>query len=324
METRASYVAIGAFVLALSAGLAAFVIWLGGVTFDRSGDRYLVYFSGSVTGLQAGSPVRYQGVPVGTVRDIRLDPARVGQVIVTIEVNEGTPILADSVASLEVLGIAGGHYILIASGQPDSPLLTEVTTQRPPVIASRPSALQSLYEAAPEIVETVNELMGNLADVLSQENRDSLAQTLTNIQRITDVVAREAEAMAGTVERLESLAVNTDGLVAELRVDAARISDRLDETLGSVERSFRVASGDVSQTARELTAGASEFRGLFAAIRPGITDFAGGGLYELSELMSELRLLAAAMARVVQDLENDPGAFLFGDRDREGGVRLPQ
>lgn len=322
METRASYVAVGAFVLALVVGLAGFVIWLGGMTFDRSGDRYLIYFTGSVAGLQAGSPVRYQGVPVGQVRDIRLDRDRIGQVQVTIELAEGTPIFSDSVASLEVLGIAGGHFVLISGGSPSSPLLRDLTEARPPVIASRPSALQAVFEAAPDLVDSLDGLLRDLSDLVSDENRVAFTGTLTNIERLTGSLADQAVVLGRTMERIESMAVNADGLVAELRVDAARISDRLDETLLNVERGFIGASDDVAETARVLTQGSNEFLALFRDIRPGVTDFAGSGLYELSALLGELRLLSAGLARVVRDLENDPGAFLFGDRDREGGVRL--
>ena len=74
METKASYVAVGSFVLVVAAGLIVFVTWLGKVSIDREFDRYLILFSDSVTGLQVGGAVRYRGVPVGTVSDIRLDP----------------------------------------------------------------------------------------------------------------------------------------------------------------------------------------------------------------------------------------------------------
>ena len=77
MEIRASYLLVGAVVLALVAGLAAFSVWLVRADIDRRVEPYQIAFAGSVTGLQQGSQVRYRGVPVGRVTDIRIDPERV-------------------------------------------------------------------------------------------------------------------------------------------------------------------------------------------------------------------------------------------------------
>ena len=77
METRASYVVVGTFVLALFAAAFGVVIFLTRANLEDAPRPYMSYFSGSVTGLQIGSAVRYRGVPVGTVTDIRIDPATV-------------------------------------------------------------------------------------------------------------------------------------------------------------------------------------------------------------------------------------------------------
>ena len=89
METRANYVLVGSFVLLLLAGLAAFVLWFAKLQFDTEFARYDVHFTGTVTGLNEGSPVRFSGVRVGEAIEVRLDPDAPSQVIVTIEVDAG-------------------------------------------------------------------------------------------------------------------------------------------------------------------------------------------------------------------------------------------
>ena len=79
-------------------------------------NHYDIMFSGDVTGLQVGGPVRFRGVPVGEVIDFKVDPEHIEQVRVTIQIKEGTPVRADSVASLEVQGITGVLYVLISGG----------------------------------------------------------------------------------------------------------------------------------------------------------------------------------------------------------------
>ena len=75
METRASYILVGSFVLTLIAGLFGFTVWVAKIQFEEARQPYRIYFTGSVTGLQTGSPVRYQGIPIGTVMS-RLARAR--------------------------------------------------------------------------------------------------------------------------------------------------------------------------------------------------------------------------------------------------------
>ena len=102
LEIRASYVIVGAVVLALLTGLAAFSLWLVEAGVDRDDlARYEIAFAGSVSGLQQGGQVLYRGIPVGRVNDIRIDPDNVETVLVMVEVDRETPIKADTVATLE-------------------------------------------------------------------------------------------------------------------------------------------------------------------------------------------------------------------------------
>ena len=77
METRAHYVAVGSFVLAIVFLAFVAILWLGRVEFSRQYAYYDIYFTGAVTGLSQGSPVEYNGIRVGRVVEIRLDPLNV-------------------------------------------------------------------------------------------------------------------------------------------------------------------------------------------------------------------------------------------------------
>ena len=94
METRASYMIVGAFVFLLFASAMGFVIWLGKLELDKSVNLYEIGFTGSVTGLSVASPVRYRGIPVGQVTDIQIDSENVERIDVTIEVDSDIRIKA--------------------------------------------------------------------------------------------------------------------------------------------------------------------------------------------------------------------------------------
>src|SRR5439155_9522240 len=92
METRAHYVAVGAFVLAMVALAFIAVLWLARAQLTTQYALYDIYFTGAVSGLRNGAPVEYSGVPVGKVADVRIDPANVEQIRVTVELDASTAI----------------------------------------------------------------------------------------------------------------------------------------------------------------------------------------------------------------------------------------
>src|ERR1051326_1676974 len=103
MEARANYVMVG--------GICVAILWLAHAQFNQKFVNYDIYFTGSVTGLSVGAPVNLNGVAIGKVTEIRLDPVNPDQVRVTIEADVQAPIKSDSVASLELTGITGIYYI---------------------------------------------------------------------------------------------------------------------------------------------------------------------------------------------------------------------
>jgi len=323
METRANYVAVGAFVLVLLLGLAGFVVWLGQVSLRESFDRYVVYFEGTVTGLQTGSAVRYRGIPVGQVEDIRIDPDNVERVRVELRVQADTPILEDSVASLELQGITGGVYVLISGGSRNAAMLAAVDDRDPPVIDSSPSALQAVLDSVPGVLENVNDLLVNANALLSDENQRALTESLINVRTLTEVLADSAATTSETIETLNALATNADGLISELRVDAARLSDNLDTMVTALDDRSERATVEVERTAvtvRRLAATyesvGGQIEALIAENRPYINDFAGSGLPEFTLMVVELRSLAETLTRVAERIERAPARFLFGDSDR--------
>ena len=115
METKANYVAVGAFVLACVIGLVVAILWLAGAQYSQEFAYYHTYFKGPVTGLGKGTVVRYNGIEVGRVTDLEFDPNDPQRVIVTMQVQPKLKIREDSVASIESQGLTGGSYVEIAA-----------------------------------------------------------------------------------------------------------------------------------------------------------------------------------------------------------------
>jgi len=335
METRASYLLVGTFVLALAAGLIVFVLWLAKFQFDVQFAQYDILYQGSVTGLKTGSPVRYRGVGVGEVIHVGLDPARPDRVTVTIEVDSLTPVRSDTVATMEIEGLTGGLYVLLGETKSGSPPLEKLEGQRRPVIASHPSSLQQVLEGAPELVQKVNLLLARAADLLNDGNRAEIGAILTNARTFTDALAERKDdigtliADAGaTMAHLRGTASALEDMAAALKVDGSKLVQSLDRTLTSVDIMAAGIDRSVTETASDARALIKDFRGtaksfvslsgelkkMVAENREGIRDFTSTGLSELSVLLIEMRGLVVALNRVTTDIERDPARFFFGNR----------
>ena len=132
METKANYVAVGAFVLACLIGLVVTILWLAGAQYSQEYAYYQTFFKGPVTGLGKGTITRYNGIEVGRVTDLVFDPNDPQSVIVTLQVQPNLNIREDSVASIESQGLTGASYVEISGGTKTSPLLVAKPGQKYP------------------------------------------------------------------------------------------------------------------------------------------------------------------------------------------------
>ena len=316
MEIRASYLLVGAVVLALVAGLAAFSVWLVKVDIDGQGDPYQIAFAGSVTGLQQGSQVRYRGVPVGRVTDVRIDPERVEWVLVTVEIDRGTPIRQDTVASLEMQGITGIAFVQLRGGTQASPPLAATAGQTLPQIESRRSTIERLFESTPDLLVRSLALVEQATALLDDQNLQALTKSLQNIETVSASLARHADdalgQASGAAASVAGASGEVGGLAGELRALTARVEKQFDGVGDEVSATLN----DTRQAAGTLQRAAGELEVLVGELRQPLGDFAATGLYEFTQLVGETRQLIAALTRITKEFERDPASFLLGGSQR--------
>lgn len=318
MEIRASYVIVGAVVLALLAGIAAFSLWLVEAGVERDVARYEIAFAGSVSGLQQGGQVLYRGIPVGRVGDIRIDPDNVETVLVTIEVDRDTPIKADTVATLEFQGLTGIAYVQLRGGTQEAPRL-DPDAEPAPRIASRRSALERVFESTPELLARAVAVVDRLGLLLTDENLDALAGTLRNVETVTATLADRSE----EVDAVLAGAADMTGEIQRTAVETRRLATDLRQLTAGLDQRVEGVSGDLVDTLTELRGAASSLAGaagglerMLGELEQPVDDFAATGLYEFTQLIGETRLLVAALSRVTKEFERDPAGFLIGRSSR--------
>lgn len=275
MENKANYVAVGAFVLACILGIVITVLWLAGVQYSQEFAYYRTYFTGPVNGLGDGTNVRYNGIDVGRVTKVEFDPNDPQRVISLLQVKPNLNIRENATASLESEGLTGGTYVQISGGTKDAPLLVAKEGERYPVIKSKPSPLQQLFQSTPRLLAKLDKIADRLLVVLDEKNRKEFAQVLTNLRVVTGAVARR--------------------------------QDDIDKTL----RNFGKASEELGPAVAEARASMKKFGNLSQSA----DDFVKGeGLAQFGQLLGEMRRLTASLTRLSDRLNRQPTSLLFGDR----------
>ncbi|MHA6344530.1 MlaD family protein [Roseivivax sp. CAU 1761] len=260
METRANHVLIGAFALAGLLGILGLFLWFARVELDRQFAYYDIRFD-SVSGLSNASDVRFAGLPVGQVAEVRLAPERDGTVLVRVEVDAATPVRVGSEATIEAQGVTGVSYVGISAGDPGAPLLAEVAAEPVPEIPSGRSVLQALSEDAPTLLAETLDTVRGINQIVTPENRDRIGTILRNVEAASgdfsavlsdfSAITDEVSSFARQIDRfnttLESL--TEDFSVALVRADEALVAirDLAEDGQGLVRRSGRTL--DLTDTA---------------------------------------------------------------------------
>lgn len=319
MEVRASYAVVGGFVLALLATLAAFVVWLARVEIDRSFDLYEVAFTGSVAGLQEGSAVRYRGVPVGRVSSIRINPNDIGEVLVRLELQPDTPIRTDTIAVVEAQGITGIASIQLTGGTHGSPMLPPSEEGVPPRITAGRSALEQVFDTTPVVLNRIAAVLDRVGILLDEENLTNINSIIDDVEQIADAVAdSEPEVRA----LIKSLTAAGDG-VGSAAVDLATLAGDVRATLGRATAALDALSTQGEAALGDVGAAARSFRGLGSRLdtivrrnEAPLSDFSQSTLYELRQLVAEMRQLVASTSRIAKEFERDPAGYLLGAQQK--------
>ena len=295
METRAAYVVVGTFVLALTGVLVVAVLWLAHAQFSQQNTRYEIYFASVATGLVEGSPVRVSGVQVGRVVGIALDPLNSARVRVTVEVGADAPIRADSVASIEITALTGGAAVEISPGSQAAPPIQIQEGQRYAVIWSRDSGIQKVVSNLPDLLVKITDLSERLASTMDDKNRAALAATLENLSRISAAVAARS--------------ADLDHLIVDTAADAKDFRQAI--------ASINAAAQRVDTVAAQAGDAFRDFDRLVKDNQKPLQEFTQNGLDEFRQLMVRAQTLVAAMTRAADTIERDPSRLLYGDR-RQG------
>jgi phospholipid/cholesterol/gamma-HCH transport system substrate-binding protein len=278
--------------------LVGIVLWLAsGGLWQKSYDLYLAVEEESVAGLNLNAPVKYNGVEIGKVRSIALDPQDPQRVDLLLAIVRGAPITQDTVAVLKAQGLTGIAYVELSGGARGVPALQVLPGARYPVIATKSSLSTRLENVLTRVLAKLDGSAGSLNAFLSIDNQRAFSSALADIAKISHTLAARGPVIDRAIADAGSTLHNT-----------ASSSTQLAPALQAVERSAAAIErmgNSVSQTSQN--AGAT-----VKAIGTDVQRFGTETLPELERLLAELGVLSASLRRLSEQTERAPTGLVFG------------
>jgi phospholipid/cholesterol/gamma-HCH transport system substrate-binding protein len=280
METRANYILIGCFTLAVILGAFGFVYWFHHV--GGTGERmtYNVVFHGPIGGLRSGASVTFNGIRVGEVTALSLDPKDPKNSVATISIDTTTPVRADTEVSLDSQGLTGISVLALRGGSSTAGPVT-AKLDDVPLLTAGSSASQDMMAAARDVARRI--------DTVLLENQQALKNSLKNIETFTDMLAKNSDSLSKSVKNIESF---TDALSKNsAKVDG--ILAGADRVLGNFEN-LTAEKGDVPEAVRA-----------FKTLAENLDK-------RLEGLIVDGRRTLNTVDRAVRNFDENPSRIIFG------------
>ncbi len=273
MITRSQRIRLGIFVVVSLSILVGLFVAIVGSSLLADRDRYLVSYKISVSGLEIGAPVKYNGVRVGRVESIRIDPEQVSNSLVTISLQADTPVKQNARAILNVQGITGLKFIELVGGTSDAERLSPGSE-----IKAGTSVVDKLTGQAENIAIKVELLVNQLLDLTGPSNRALAA----------DVLDRAGSLMNSTDTILQNNSGQIDKILHNLANASSRLSLALDEIRLTAKETRESVAG-IRRAAEKVLDGKKvaevleEARGTLAEIHRRVGDKELGKVTRLME-----------------------------------------
>ena len=293
-----NFAVVGAFVLLLGTVLVAGVLWLAsGGALQKKYDLYLAIVDESVAGLNLNAPVKYNGVDVGKVRKIQLDPANPERVNLIFAIERGTPVKEDTVAVMKTQGLTGIAYVELSGGTRDALPLRPTEGSDYPLIRTKPSLSARLENVLTSVLTKLDNTSTNINAMLSNENQAAFKNILADIASVAHTIAvRKSELDSGMVN-----AARTLENASRASAQAGPLIDRIGRSAEAVEKMGNAVALTSASAGKTVN-----------SIGSDVKRFTAETLPELERLLGELNVLSTSLRRLTEQTERNPASLLFG------------
>lgn len=312
METRSNHVLVGSVVLILLAVLALFTVWIARLG-SATEKEYDIFFKQAVDGLAKGSSITYSGVPSGQVKSIQLWKNDPQFVRVRISVNEDTPILQGTTATIQG-SFTGTSTVSLDGAVKGAPPIAcpakDAANQCPygvPVIPTRTGGLGAILNSAPQLLERLSTLAEKLTGLVTDKNQASIAGILDNTNRLSRALADRGPEIAATLAQTR-VAVQQAGDAAE------KIGNLAATTNGVLAEDVKPAMANLNLAIKSAQTSADTLNAAIGDARPGIQTFSKETLPEVGQLVHDLRNMTAALSSIAEKVDRNGAGSVIGQQ----------
>lgn len=311
MESKVNYTLVGAFVLLMSSLLIVFAFWLGKYNDSANAySNYKVYLTESAAGLAPEAAVKFNGVDVGKVASIRINPKNSEEIELTLKVKKETPIRTDSTAMLQFFGITGLAFIEIKGGSRMSPLII-TSDDTIAVIPTAPSLIKRLDETLSAVVTKLSDTLDHTNAVMSPQNTKNFSDTLSNLKILTQRI----NSYQDEIDLLLKNSLQTGHHIDQAMI---KVGDSANTVKDSME-TFKVTMSErLSPTMKSWEATSKKTNALLEKIDTSMNHgdydlqtIIASSTVELNALLAQSRVLQNEMELTLKSLRESPSDLLF-------------
>ena len=256
METRANFVLIGSFTLAVIAAAFGFVLWFQSLHTTKARSPLRIVFEGPAAGLRNGGSVNFNGIRVGEVMSVKLDNPR--RVVALAMVENNAPIRKDTLVGLEFQGLTGVAAISLKGGEEAAPPVP-LDEDGVPMLTADPNALQDVTEAIRGTLQNINRVVA--------DNQESVKNSLKNLETFTNSLARNSQKIDDVMAKVDGVMGKADSLMLGLNTLAGgkdggelfltvksirELAEDFDKRSGALMTDGRRTLGDISRAVNNL------------------------------------------------------------------------
>ena len=280
----------------------------------EAGDKYYINFRNtSVYGLDVDSVVTYQGMDIGKVLRMEVNPKSTDSVLVYIKIRKGFPIKTDTTAVLMYAGITGLKFVDLRGGTPTAPRL-------PP--GSEIQTGKGLEEIAGNIVSNLSTAATRFNALLSDQNRAEFSSFLENINKSSTALATildsRREALERTIDNIEKASSDFVTVTASLQTITQNLDDMARRLTDSTETAIRNISERFSE--KEMGQVIKDLRSLLETAGSAMTRIEGAvrsDQQDVKEALVRLNEAMDALSRFARELSEDPTVLIRTRKEKK-------
>jgi phospholipid/cholesterol/gamma-HCH transport system substrate-binding protein len=318
MYSKANYTIVGIFVLLFGAGLIWFALWIGKVGAYREFDTYRIEMTESVSGLSKDSVVKFHGVDIGRIDEIRINPKNIEKIEILVKIKRGVPIKEDMVAYVQMMGLTGLMSIEIEGGTNDAKTL-QASEEFIPTIPTAPSWMSVTKKGIGNLSDKITQLVDQGKKLLTDKNIDKLERIFDNVEKMT-IHGETLELKAiDSIDEINKTVVVFRSAMHTLTEEFGALSANITEELKTANSNL----GDIKKAStpalKKLMSTVKNFNRVTLRVERSLKR----GDYNLKKLFEpvlvDIEIMGNQINDLMQQVERSPNDLLFKSRKTRKG-----